>query len=237
MKLIFESSNEYESLVTAVDIDIDGLKDLKTKIGIVEKAVPDAVRVAFPFSDIEVSEGCWDEDFDPSEEGNVRIAWSNVVVSKGSILWEFGIKHVDGHYEAPWIGEKEIEDLIENPRDVWYGPRIQDELDDLKEEEQGSGEWYRKEARRNFEEGGVVEIDPEAEPSRGDDKGAYVMAWVWVECEMDEEEENGQEYREPAPNERQADGSRHTPGSLFAAQVIDANKSLEIDRLKTKEES
>ena len=51
------------------------------------------------------------------------------------------------------------------------------------------------------------------------------------------EEENGQEYREPAPNERQADGSRHTPGSLFAAQVIDANKSLEIDRLKTKEES
>ena len=49
--------------------------------------------------------------------------------------------------------------------------------------------------------------------------------------------ENGQEYREPAPNERQADGSRHTAASLFAAQMIDANKSLEIDRLKTKEES
>ena len=55
--------------------------------------------------------------------------------------------------------------------------------------EKGSDEWYRQEARRNFEEGGVVEIDPEAEPSRGDDKGAYVMAWVWVECE--EEEDDG----------------------------------------------
>ena len=47
--------------------------------------------------------------------------------------------------------------------------------------------------------------------------------------------ENGQEYREPAPNERQADGSRHTPGSLFAGQLIDANKSLEIDRLARME--
>jgi hypothetical protein len=55
------------------------------------------------------------------------------------------------------------------------------------------------------------------------------------------EEENSQEYREPAPNERQADGSRHTPASLFAAQMIDANKCdhtlrlLKIDKLAREE--
>ena len=55
--------------------------------------------------------------------------------------------------------------------------------------EKGSDEWYRQEAVARYQDDGTLEIDPEAEPSRGDDKGAYVMAWVWVECE--EEEDDG----------------------------------------------
>jgi hypothetical protein len=69
-----------------------------------------------------------------------------------------------------------------------YGPAFRCVIEPVEFEgaappERGSDEWYRQEARLNFEEGGVIEIDPEAAPSRGDDKGAYVMAWVWVECE------------------------------------------------------
>ena len=129
MKLIFDASTEYESLTVVVDLDIDGLKSLKTKIGIVRKALPDAVRVAFQVDDLEVHQGVWDEGFDPSEDGDVHLRWSHVVVSGGSISWEFCIKHVDGSYEAYGLGETDLDDLIKNPRDVWYDDRIQDEID------------------------------------------------------------------------------------------------------------
>jgi len=49
----------------------------------------------------------------------------------------------------------------------------------------GTDEWYRQEARSHFEEGGVIEIDHRAEISRGDAGGAYVQAWVWVDCDME----------------------------------------------------
>jgi hypothetical protein len=134
MKLIFDASTEHESFVAVVDIDIDGLKDLKGKIEIVRKALPGAARVAFAFEDIEVHGGCWDKDFDPSGEGDMRLRWSNVVVSGvfaggSSIGWEFGIKHVDGCYEAYGFGETELDGLIRDPQDVWYDDRIQDEID------------------------------------------------------------------------------------------------------------
>jgi hypothetical protein len=53
----------------------------------------------------------------------------HMLVSRRHVWWEFWIKHVDGSYETPWIFDEDIEDLIENPRDVWYGERIQGEID------------------------------------------------------------------------------------------------------------
>lgn len=40
---------------------------------------------------------------------------------------------------------------------------------------------YRNWARRNLTEEGEVEIDPDAVVSMGDDPGAYVEAWLWVD--------------------------------------------------------
>jgi hypothetical protein len=51
--------------------------------------------------------------------------------------------------------------------------------------EEGTDEWYRQKARSNYEDGGVIEIDREAAPSHGDAGGAYVQAWIWVECDME----------------------------------------------------
>lgn len=42
---------------------------------------------------------------------------------------------------------------------------------------------YIEAARRHFENDGVLEIDDNAVVSVGDDPGAYVQAWVWVEAE------------------------------------------------------
>ena len=40
---------------------------------------------------------------------------------------------------------------------------------------------YREAAHRLHTEEGVCEVDDNAKISRGDDPGAYVQAWVWVE--------------------------------------------------------
>jgi len=40
---------------------------------------------------------------------------------------------------------------------------------------------YIKSAKRLHESEGEVEIDSNAKVSRGDDPGAYVAAWVWVD--------------------------------------------------------
>jgi len=42
-------------------------------------------------------------------------------------------------------------------------------------------EQYREAARKQYGKDGQLEIDGDAEVSRGDDPGAYVQAWVWVE--------------------------------------------------------
>lgn len=45
-------------------------------------------------------------------------------------------------------------------------------------------------AREEWTREGQIEVDEGAFVSRGDDPGAYVMAWVWVDDpEQDEEEE------------------------------------------------
>jgi hypothetical protein len=43
-------------------------------------------------------------------------------------------------------------------------------------------QWYRKRAKAEWQEDGSVEIDDDAKVSLGDDKGAYVQAWVWVDA-------------------------------------------------------
>lgn len=52
------------------------------------------------------------------------------------------------------------------------------------EGEEGEGptdETYREAARDRYGCDGEIEIDPGAPVSRGDDPGAYVQAWVWVD--------------------------------------------------------
>lgn len=39
---------------------------------------------------------------------------------------------------------------------------------------------YWKQAKKQYEQEGSIEIDDLAEVSRGEDSGAYVQAWVWV---------------------------------------------------------
>lgn len=42
-------------------------------------------------------------------------------------------------------------------------------------------EQYRMQARSQYGLEGCIEIDDTALVSRGDDPGAYVQAWVWVD--------------------------------------------------------
>ncbi len=50
---------------------------------------------------------------------------------------------------------------------------------------QGADGAYRALARENYQRDGEIEIDDNAVVSRGDDNGAYVAAWLWVEgCEL-----------------------------------------------------
>jgi hypothetical protein len=46
---------------------------------------------------------------------------------------------------------------------------------------------YRARAKERYEREGEIEIDANAQVSMGDDNGAYVQAWVWVEDEPREE--------------------------------------------------
>jgi hypothetical protein len=39
----------------------------------------------------------------------------------------------------------------------------------------------RELARDAYQVGGEIEIDEDAKVSQGDDNGAYVQAWVWVD--------------------------------------------------------
>jgi hypothetical protein len=55
-------------------------------------------------------------------------------------------------------------------------------------DEIGSDEWYRAQAKEQYESEGTLEIDENALISRGWDPGAYVEAWVWVENPEDGEE-------------------------------------------------
>jgi hypothetical protein len=43
--------------------------------------------------------------------------------------------------------------------------------------------WYRTQAKKQFHEEGLIEIDENAQVSRSEDEpheGAYVQAWVWI---------------------------------------------------------
>jgi hypothetical protein len=50
---------------------------------------------------------------------------------------------------------------------------------------------YRRRAKKMYKEG-ELEIDDDAVVSKGDDAGAYVQAWVWVEDEDDDKHTGGE---------------------------------------------
>ena len=45
--------------------------------------------------------------------------------------------------------------------------------------------WFRHRARELYHYEGQVEVDSDAEVSLGEDAGAYVQAWVWVDSGED----------------------------------------------------
>jgi len=48
------------------------------------------------------------------------------------------------------------------------------------ESEGKNDDWYRERAKELYCADGEIEVDSDACVSRGDDRGAYVEAWVWV---------------------------------------------------------
>ena len=44
-------------------------------------------------------------------------------------------------------------------------------------------EAYVKAAKKLYERRGAIEVDPDATVSLGEEDGAYVQAWVWVDGE------------------------------------------------------
>lgn len=53
-----------------------------------------------------------------------------------------------------------------------------------------SPEWYITVARARYHRDGEIEIDDGAVVSMGDDAGAYVAAWVWVDDPIHGHEED-----------------------------------------------
>lgn len=41
-------------------------------------------------------------------------------------------------------------------------------------------DWFRTRAKELYHQDGEIEVDFDARVSLGDDRGAYVEAWVWV---------------------------------------------------------
>jgi hypothetical protein len=57
------------------------------------------------------------------------------------------------------------------------------------ESEGNSDDWYRERAKELYGVEGEIEVDSNAQISRGDDAGAYVEAWVWVPDDEDPPDE------------------------------------------------
>lgn len=53
-------------------------------------------------------------------------------------------------------------------------------------------EEIRQQARGEWQRDGEIEIDAAAIVSRSEDGGAYVAAWVWIDCEHGGEPEGGE---------------------------------------------
>lgn len=67
--------------------------------------------------------------------------------------------------------------------------RLRDKLDEaLADAKNPVLQKYRERADEEKGREGELEIDDDAVVSHGEDRGAYVMAWVWIEDEEDEEE-------------------------------------------------
>lgn len=81
-------------------------------------------------------------------------------------------------HHFPWLGtDEEVSgaDVIAKLNEL-YKERVDDEND-------GESKAYVSTARAQYNRDGEVEIDDNAVVSRGDDGGAYVAAWVWVDAQ------------------------------------------------------
>lgn len=70
--------------------------------------------------------------------------------------------------------------------------------------------WYREQAREQYHDEGVIEVDLEAEVSLNEDgdHGAYVQAWVWVadpDADERDEQEPDEAYERAAARARSND--------------------------------
>jgi ATP-dependent protease HslVU (ClpYQ) peptidase subunit len=71
-----------------------------------------------------------------------------------------------------------------------HGPfaRLRDKLDEVLQDDKNPVlRAYRRRAKKLHKEG-ELEIDDDAVVSCGDDRGAYVQAWVWVKDEDDDKD-------------------------------------------------
>jgi hypothetical protein len=50
-----------------------------------------------------------------------------------------------------------------------------------------SDDWFRTRAQELYNVDGEIEVDDNARISRGNEKGAYVEAWVWVASAKEED--------------------------------------------------
>ncbi len=136
MKLVFDISTEHDTHVAVIDIHRVGLQELLQRMKVLRDLKDNSlVFMAYSGGVWDVYDGGWDEDFDPSLDGDVRVACQHTNIWPHSVTWEFWFKHVTVPYETPPLYSEDIEKLIENPRDIWYGPHIQGEIDHMEKVE------------------------------------------------------------------------------------------------------
>jgi hypothetical protein len=81
-------------------------------------------------------------------------------------------------------GHSQIDQERDNMRQLMSGDEIINS-DEPVESDGKSDDWYRDRAKELYCVDGEIEVDSNARISRGDDRGAYVEAWVWVPDDED----------------------------------------------------
>ena len=81
------------------------------------------------------------------------------------------------------ISVKELSDLVSGKASKKFKEQLKKDLKEILKEEPVAAQ-YRAAAQNNtISQEGKLEVDDGAVVSMGDDKGAYVQAWLWVSDE------------------------------------------------------